>query len=158
MNSKQKGSRGERECRDVWKKHGYEDAHRSQQYSGKGESSADIEGIDPRLHIECKVGYTYKTIYDFMEQAVRDAKEGQIPIVNCKMDRKEWLCVMRLDDFIEMWQGINDVCRNCKHSIHYMPHDSFDDKWKCDLFNCAVPEKFWCGMFERRNDGKISNT
>jgi len=31
MNSKKKGSRGERECRDVWKKHGYENAHRSQQ-------------------------------------------------------------------------------------------------------------------------------
>lgn len=104
MNRKQKGSRGERALRDVWKKHGYEDAHRSQQYSGKGESSADIEGIDPRLHIECKVGYTYKTIYDFMKQAVRDSKEGEIPIVNCKMDRKEWLCIMRLEDFIEIWK------------------------------------------------------
>ena len=104
MNSKQKGSRGERMLRDVWRSHGYTDAHRSQQYSGKGESSADIEGIDPLLHIECKVGYTYKTIYDFMDQAVSDSKEGQIPVVNCKMDRKEWLCVMRLDDFIELWK------------------------------------------------------
>lgn len=104
MNSKKKGSRGERQCRDVWKKHGYEEAHRSQQYSGKGESSADIEGIDPRLHIEVKSGYSFKTIYSFLEQAVSDAKEGQTPIVNCKMDRKEWLCVMRLDDFIELWK------------------------------------------------------
>ena len=103
-NSKQKGSRGERQCRDVWKKHGYEDAHRSQQFSGKGESSADLEGIDPKLHIECKVGYTYKTIYDFLEQAKRDAKEGQIPIVNCKMDRRKWLCVIDLEDFIEIWK------------------------------------------------------
>lgn len=104
MNSKKKGSRGERALRDVWIKHGYTNAHRSQQYSGKGESAADLEGIDPKLHIECKVGYTYKTIYDFMEQAERDAKENQIPVVNCKMDRKEWLCVMRLDDFIELWK------------------------------------------------------
>jgi Holliday junction resolvase len=104
MNSKKKGSRGERALRDVWIKHGYTDAHRSQQYSGKGESAADLEGVDPKLHIECKVGYTYKTIYDFMEQATRDAKENQIPVVNCKMDRKEWLCVMRLDDFIELWK------------------------------------------------------
>ena len=105
-NSKKKGSRGERMLRDVWKKHGYEDAHRSQQYSGKGESSADIEGIDPKLHIECKVGYTYKTIYDFLEQAKRDAEEYQTPIVNCRMDRKEWLCVMYLDDFIEIWKSL----------------------------------------------------
>jgi len=104
MNRKQKGSRGERQCRDVWKAHGYENAHRSQQYSGKGESAADLEGISPKLHIECKVGYQYKTIYDFMEQAKRDAKEGQTPIVNCKMDRREWLCVMRFDDFIEIFK------------------------------------------------------
>lgn len=105
MNSKQKGSRGERALRDVWKKHGYEDAHRSQQYSGKGESSADIEGIDPRLHIECKVGYNgYSRLYDFLEQAKRDAKEGQIPIVNCKMDRRKWLAVLDLEDFIEIWK------------------------------------------------------
>lgn len=103
MNSKQKGSRGERALRDVWKSHGYVNAHRSQQYSGKGESSADIEGIDPRLHIECKVGYTYKTIYDFLEQAISDAGE-KIPVVNCKMDRKEWLCVLRLEDFIKIWK------------------------------------------------------
>ena len=54
-NSKKKGSRGELQLRDVWKAHGFAEAHRSQQYSGKGESSADIEGIDPKLHIECKV-------------------------------------------------------------------------------------------------------
>jgi hypothetical protein len=52
------------------------------------------------------VGYTYKTIYDFMEQAKRDAREGQIPIVNCKMDRHGWLCVMDLEDFIEIWKRI----------------------------------------------------
>lgn len=125
-NSKQKGSRGERECRDVWKKHGYEDAHRSQQYSGKGESSADIEGIDPRLHIECKVGYNgYSRLYQFLEQAVKDAKEGQIPIVNCKMDRKEWLCVMRLDDFIEIWR--------CTDIIPLIPVEAKNfkvDEWK----------------------------
>ena len=105
MNSKQKGSRGERQLRDVCNSHGYENAHRSWHFSAKGESAADIEGIDKRLHIECKVGYSYKTIYDFMEQAIRDSKEGQTPIVNCKMDRKEWLCVMRLDDFIKIWKG-----------------------------------------------------
>ena len=107
MNSKQKGSRGERMLRDVWKKHGYENAHRSQQYSGKGESAADLEGIDPWLHIECKVGYRFSTIYDFLNQAKADAKRGEIPIVNCKMDREEWLCVMRLDDFIELFKALD---------------------------------------------------
>lgn len=109
MNSKHKGSRGERQLRDVWRENGYKGAYRSQQYSGKGESSADIEGISPLLHIECKVGYSYKTIYDFVDQAVRDAKEGEIPIVNCKMDRKEWLCVLRLEDFIKIFLNTHDL-------------------------------------------------
>lgn len=104
-NSKQKGNRGERECRDVWIKHGYEEAHRSQQFSGKGESSADLEGIDKDIHIECKLGYQYKTVYKFMEQAESDAKGEKIPIVNCRMDREDWLCVLKLDDFIEIWKG-----------------------------------------------------
>ena len=125
MNSKKKGSRGERQCSDIWKKHGYEEAHRSQQYSGRGESSADIEGIDPRLHIEVKSGYSYKTIYTFLEQAVQDAKEGQIPIVNCKMDRKEWLCVMRLDDFIDIWS-----CSSIIPSIPVKIKKFKVDEWK----------------------------
>ena len=153
VNSKKKGARGERECRDVWRKHGYESAHRSQQFSGKGESSADLEGIDPKLHLEVKVGYTYKTIYDFMEQAKMDAKEGQIPIVNCKMDRKEWLCVMYLDDFIEMWHGSDFRCENCRHGIRYTLENSFDPKWKCGILCCQVPQDFWCGVYERRKDG-----
>lgn len=116
--SREKGKRGERECRDIWKEHGYVEVHRSSQYCGKGESAADIEGVDPRLHIETKVGYSYKKVYDFMEQAKADAKDGQIPIVNCKMDRQEWLCVMRLEDFIEIWKDKDgytklsmDLCR-----------------------------------------------
>lgn len=169
-NSKQKGSRGERALRDVWKKHGYEDAHRSQQYSGKGESSADIEGIDPRLHIECKVGYTYKTIYDFMEQAVRDAKEWQIPIVNCKMDRKEWLCVMWLDDFIEIWKEKAEIvrCKDCMHRHEYecpMYHEEWftideGDGYVDDDYNVIdkTYDDGFCQYGERGNDGKISNT
>lgn len=103
-NSKKKGSRGELMLRDVWRSHGYTDAHRSQQFSGKGESSADLEGIDPNLHIECKVGYTFKTIYDWANQSASDAKEGQTWVVNCKMDRKKWLAVLDLDEFIELWK------------------------------------------------------
>lgn len=102
-NAKKKGKRGELECRDVWREHGYKDAHRSVQYCGKGESSADLEGVDERLHLEIKLGYQYRQIYKFMEQAKADAKAGQIPVVNCRMDREEWLCVLRLEDFIEIW-------------------------------------------------------
>lgn len=124
--SRNKGKRGELECRNVWRARGYAGAHRSQQFSGKGESSADIVGVDPRLHIECKVGYSYKKVYDFMEQAKTDAKEGQIPIVNCRMDREEWLCVLRLEDFIELFK---------KADYHRTPDKDFDS---CD--DCVYAE------------------
>ena len=167
MNRKQKGSRGERACRDVWKKHGYEEAHRSQQYSGKGESSADLEGISELLHIEVKSGYSYKTIYDFLDQSIRDAKENQIPIVNCKMDRKEWLCVLRLDDFIKIWKaadlvspdeyiekacetasnvlGENVLCKECLYADKDVPY--------CYLFRKYVTAFSYCKSGKRRTAG-----
>ena len=154
MNRKQKGSRGERACRDVWKKHGYEEAHRSQQYSGKGESSADLEGISELLHIEVKSGYSYKTIYDFLDQSIRDAKENQIPIVNCKMDRKEWLCVLRLDDFIKIWKaadtalnfidGENIQCTDCLYADDEVPY--------CHLLQKHVTAFSYCKSGKRKEN------
>ena len=147
MNSKQKGSRGERACRDVWKKHGYEEAHRSQQYSGKGESSADLEGISELLHIEVKSGYSYKIIYDFLEQAERDAKENQIPIVNCKMDRKKWLAVLDLEKFIEIFK----VYEECKEGFTLKPGGFFtsitkaQEYWEQREKECDGCSHYWAG-------------
>ena len=157
--SRDKGKRGERMLRDVWKSHGYEDAHRSGQFSAKGESSADIEGIDPRLHIECKVGYRYQTIYDFLEQAKRDAKEGQIPIVNCKMDRMPWLWVCYLDDGIEMWKERHHVevkiismivhCRDCKN---WRESHSEDEESYCYIDGRTTDSTDYCSWGERKNN------
>lgn len=105
---REKGKRGERQCRDVWKAHGFDETHRSQQFCGRGESAADVVGVDDRLHIECKLGYSYKKIYEFTKQAQEDAKDGQIPIVNCRMDGEKWLCVLSLEDFIRIWKG--EIC------------------------------------------------
>ena len=71
---REKGKRGEIEVKNIFASHGFEDAHRSQQFSGKGESSADVVGVDG-LHLEVKLGYSYKTIYDFREQAEREEQE-----------------------------------------------------------------------------------
>lgn len=99
-----KGKVGERQVVQVFKEHGFPNAHRSQQFSGKGESSADVVGVDG-LHLEVKLGYSYKTIYDFREQAERDCDEGNIPVVCCRMDNHKWLAVLDLDDFIEIWRN-----------------------------------------------------
>lgn len=104
-NSKQKGKRGELKVVHKFKEHGFDNAHRSEQFCGKGESAADVEGVDG-LHIEVKQGYKYSKIYEFREQAERDCNDGRIPVVACRMDRKKWLAVLDLDDFIELWKGV----------------------------------------------------
>ena len=99
-----KGKRGESEVVHIFKGFGFGDAHRSQQFCGRGESSADVVGIDG-LHLEVKLGYKYSKIYEFREQAERDAEgSDNIPVVCCRMDRKPWLAVLDLDDFIAIWQ------------------------------------------------------
>lgn len=96
MNSRQKGARGERELAELLRAYGYE-ARRGQQYSGKN-GDADVVGVDG-FHIECK-RVEQLNIYKAMEQSERDAREGEIPIVCHRKDRKGWLVTIRFDDFM----------------------------------------------------------
>lgn len=96
MNSRQKGARGERELAELLRAYGY-DARRGQQYSGAN-GDADVTGIDG-FHIECK-RVEQLNIYKAMEQSERDAREGEIPIVCHRKDRKRWLVTIRFDDFM----------------------------------------------------------
>lgn len=96
MNSRQKGARGERELAELLRSYGYE-ARRGQQYSGAN-GDADVTGVDG-FHIECK-RVEQLNIYKAMEQSERDAREGEIPIVCHRKDRKGWLVTIRFDDFM----------------------------------------------------------
>lgn len=96
MNSRQKGARGERELAELLRAYGYE-ARRGQQYCGSN-GDADVVGMDG-FHIECK-RVEQLNIYKAMEQSERDAREGEIPIVCHRKDRKGWLVTIRFDDFM----------------------------------------------------------
>ena len=96
MNSRQKGARGERELAELLRAYGYE-ARRGQQFSGAN-GDADVVGLDG-YHIECK-RVEQLNIYKAMEQSERDAREGEIPIVCHRKDRKGWLVTIRFDDFM----------------------------------------------------------
>ena len=80
---------------------------RSQQYAGAN-NDADVVGID-HLHIECK--YTaqgHGKLYEWMEQAKRDSRYDEFPIVAHKKVSKEyrgneWLVTMTLEDFVRIW-------------------------------------------------------
>lgn len=99
MNSKQKGKRGELELARKLREYGYE-TRRGQQYSGiEGE---DVVGL-PHIHIECKRTERLN-IYEAVRQAVRDAKVDEKPAVFWRRNREDWLVIMRLNDWIELYR------------------------------------------------------
>ena len=97
MNSRAKGCRGERELSKWLKDRGFE-ARRGQQYSGNPEAPDIIHNI-PGLHIECKRCEAL-SLYPAMAQAIRDCGNS-VPSVWHRRNHKEWLVVLRAEDFIK---------------------------------------------------------
>lgn len=99
--SRDKGKRGERELANALRSCGYE-TRRGQQYSGT-ETSADVVGL-PGIHIECKRTEQLR-LYDALEQAENDAGDsGDVPAVFHRRNKKPWVVVMRLDDWLELYR------------------------------------------------------
>ena len=102
INSKRKGTNGERELVNILKSYGF-DCRRSQQYCGYADGSlADVIGLDG-IHIEVK-RVERINIDACMEQAVRDCKDGEIPTVWHRRNRKPWYVTMRLEDWIDIYE------------------------------------------------------
>lgn len=93
IDSREKGKRAERECAAIWTDLGFP-ARRGQQFSG-------IEGKDivgpAGFHIEVKHQETMR-LYSWVEQAVNDAKKGEVPVVCHRKNFAEYLITMRLKD------------------------------------------------------------
>lgn len=112
INSKSKGKRGELEWARFCRDQGY-DCRRGQQYSGiEGE---DVVGL-PGIH--CEVKRTERlSLYDAMDQARRDATDGQLPIVAHRRNRSDWLVVMRAEDWFVLFREydagrvLSEACR-----------------------------------------------
>lgn len=108
MNSKQKGKRGELEIAHILQDYGF-DCRRSQQYCGYADGDADVVGLPPiggkPVHIEVKrVESGLKKMDEFMEQAIRDSKDGEIPTVWHRRNNKPWYVTMRLEDWIDLYK------------------------------------------------------
>lgn len=99
-----KGKRGERELAQLLREHGYDDAHRGVQYQG-GPQSPDVVGM-PGVHLEVKRTERPR-IYDYMGQAIRDAGDGEIPVVAHRQNGKRWLAILPFEDFVEMRRKID---------------------------------------------------
>lgn len=103
LNSKNKGKRFELTVAHLFNDAGYKEAHRTAQYKGNTGDAGDVEGV-PLLHIECKAQERMQ-LYDWIEQAVRDAKgNGKIPTVIHKKNNCDVLVTMRFNDWIEMYR------------------------------------------------------
>lgn len=101
VNSRNKGKVGERELAKLLQEYGY-NTRRGQQYCGIA-GNADVVGIDG-LHIECK---RCEQVRDevFLQQAERDAKEGEIPVVMYRRNHEEWKVTLRLEDFMTIYKS-----------------------------------------------------
>lgn len=100
MNSRNKGASGERELAEVLRSYGFK-ARRGQQFSGAN-GDPDVVGIDG-VHIECK-RVERLNIYDAQAQSSRDARDGEMPVVMHRKNRKGWLVTLSLDDFIALYR------------------------------------------------------
>ena len=101
MNSRNKGKRGELEIAHIMQEYGF-DAHRGQQFSGL-QGDADVVGV-PFLHLEIKRVQALN-LDKAMEQSIRDAREGEIPVVMHRKDRQEWRVTLSLEDFMKLYMA-----------------------------------------------------
>lgn len=100
INSREKGKKGEREFARLCREHGFANARRGQQYSGV--EGKDVVGLDG-VHIEVK-RVERLNIEKALQQAERDKKEGEIPIVAHRKNRETWKVTMRAEDWLEMYK------------------------------------------------------
>ena len=105
VNSKQKGARFERQLAKVLTDYGFE-CRRTAQYCGNTGEAADVIGLDG-IHIEAKHCETMR-LYEWMAQAVRDAKNG-LPAVFHKKNNADILVTMRLEDWIDLYRSYHHV-------------------------------------------------
>lgn len=101
INSKEKGKKGEREFARLCREHGFANARRGQQYSGI--EGKDVVGLDG-VHIEVKRAERLN-IEKALQQAERDSKEGEIPIVAHRRNREEWKITMRAKDWFVLYRA-----------------------------------------------------
>lgn len=106
INSKIKGKVGELEAAHFLTDIGLP-AYRSQQFKGAGDA-ADVRFHDPELnkmtHIEVKRNEHLNVVLA-LEQASRDAAEGQVPIVMHRKNKTPWMVTLTAQDYWEMFRA-----------------------------------------------------
>ena len=94
--SREKGKRGEREIAGILREHGYAEARRGVQYSGRT-GAADVIGL-PGWHIEVKRVEHFNLI-SAAAQAQRDARDGERWVIFHRPSRRPWISVLSKETF-----------------------------------------------------------
>lgn len=105
MNSKRKGNKGELELLHLLEAAGM-DVQRNQQAGIGGKDNPDIslQHGRRRFHLEVKREERFG-LYPAMEQATTDANGHAVPVVVHRRNRKPWVVVLRLGDFLGLLEG-----------------------------------------------------
>lgn len=102
INSKQKGSAGEREWASFCREQGYSECRRTAQYCGNTGDASDVVGLD-YMHQEVK-RVEALNVYKAIEQAENDSKKfKKIPMVAHRKNRKKWLVTMYAEDWFKLY-------------------------------------------------------
>lgn len=113
VNRKQKGARFERKLASIFRDYGYTDSRRTAQYCGNTGDASDVVGL-PLIHVEAK-HQEKMYLYDWMDQAIRDAKAGgqnRLPAVFHKKNNADILVTMTLDDWMQLYREFEAGFRN----------------------------------------------
>lgn len=97
INSKAKGKAAELELAAFFREHGFDEARRGVQYKG-GSDSPDVTGL-PGYHVECK-RVERGNLYDWLDQAKRDAAPDIVPLVCHRRNHREWVAILPLEDLL----------------------------------------------------------
>jgi len=103
VNSRRKGAAGERELSKVLGELMGVEFRRGQQYCGAN-GDADVVGLTG-VHVECKRVQSLN-VSKAIEQAIRDAKPGDLPVVAHRKNGEQWLLTLCLDDLVELSRTI----------------------------------------------------
>lgn len=96
--SRTKGKVGEREVAQLLRDHGF-DARRGVQFRG-GPDSPDVIGL-PGFHVEVKRVEAFR-LYDALEQAKDEMRDGDIPAVFHRPSKRPWVVVLDAVDFLAL--------------------------------------------------------
>lgn len=100
---RQKGARGELEFAALLRTHGFEARRHGRHFHGlEGHDHCDVEHNVPGVHFEVK-RQERVDVWSWYDQAVEGAKEGQIPVVAFRKNRRPFYVILSADDFLSLF-------------------------------------------------------